>query len=334
MKFLIIKTSALGDIVHTFPAIQLIRKIDPDAVIDWVVENHCAELIHAHPFVNRAILVETKKWRKAPVSSWGEIKNAASDIRKEFYDFVIDFQGNVKSGILMGLARGKKKVGFGKKNVAEKPNLLFSNTKLDPKPGLNIREDYLSLVEGILGKKEAIETTLLTGGDPQNLEGVNILVCPGSNWKNKCLSEDALLTFLRKIESDRNCKFWITQSNANEMAFACELSVKLKNAEVLSSLSLSALQNWMISMDLVIAMDSLPLHLAAEAGIPTFSVFGPSLASKYSPIGAKHVSIQGSCPYGQVFIKRCPLLRTCKTGACMKNITADRLFSHFKSPSP
>lgn len=329
MKFLIIKTSALGDIVHTFPSIQLIRKIHPDAVIDWVVEKQCAELIHTHPFVNRTILVETKKWRKSPLACWSEIKEATKAIRKESYDFVIDFQGNIKSGIIMGLARSKKKVGFGKKTVAEKPNLLFSNTKINPKPGLNIREDYQSLVEGILGKNEITEKALST---EKRQDGTHILVCPGSNWENKRLSESTLLEFLKKIETNKSCKFWITQSNEKEMAFGKSLASSLENAEVLPLLSLPLLQNWMQSMDLVIAMDSLPLHLAAEVNVPTFSVFGPSLAAKYSPMGPKHVSIQGVCPYGQVFVKRCPLLRSCKTGACMKAITADQLFSHVKLP--
>ena len=333
MKFLIIKTSALGDIVHTFPAIQLIRKIVPDAVIDWVVEKQCAELIRAHPLVNKVIEIETKKWRKAPFASWTEINAAATSIRKDSYDVVFDFQGNIKSGIVMGLARGVKKVGFGAKSVPEMPNLLFSNTRINLEPGLNIRNDYLSLVEGVLGKKEDVETTLLAMKGGHNLDGVNILVCPGSNWENKRLSENSLLEFLRKIEFEKNCKFWITQNNAKEMSFALELCNKLKNAEVLQSVSLPMLQNWMASMDLVIAMDSLPLHLAAEANVPTMSIFGPSLAAKYAPTGSKHVSIQGVCPYGQVFVKRCPLLRKCKTGACMKNISAEELFTKFNAAS-
>ena len=327
MKFLIIKTSALGDIIHTFPAVQFIRKKHPDSVIDWVVEKQCAELIHTHPLVNRTLLVETKKWRKSPIACWSEIKEAAKAIRQEFYDIVIDFQGNVKSGMIMGLARGKKKVGFGKKTVAEFPNLLFSNIKIDPKPGLNIREDYQALVEGILGKNEMAEKALPA---EKRLEGTHILVCPGSNWENKRLSESIFLEFLKKIEDANPCKIWITQSNATELAFGNSLANKLKNAEVLPTLSLPLLQNRMLSMNLVLGMDSPPLHLAAEANIPTFSIFGPSLASKYSPRGPNHISIQGICPYGQVFTKRCPHLRTCKTGACMKNITADQLFYKFK----
>lgn len=314
MKVLIIKTSALGDIVQTFPAVQFIRKLYPDAVIDWVVEKRCADLVVPH--VNRAILIDTKNW------SWKGFKESIRQLRQENYDLIVDFQGNIKSGLIMGLARGHKKVGFGRKSVSEWPNLLFSNHKINPKPGLNIREDYLSLVES--SHESSPSSTI------KPFEGGNVLVCPGSNWENKRLSESTLLEFLKKIEQDKPCKFFITQSNEKEMAFAVYLKNNLTNAEVVPTLSLPALQNFMQTMDLVIAMDSLPLHLAAEANIPTFSVFGPSLAAKYKPIGPQHRSIQGACPYGQTFTKRCPLLRTCKTGACMKNITPEELFTKFK----
>ncbi len=89
------------------------------------------------------------------------------------------------------------------------------------------------------------------------------------------------------------------------------------NSTLVDPLSLPALHLLMTHVDLVISMDSLPLHLAAVAGTPTYSLFGPSLAQKYAPQGDKHHALQGSCPYGTTFEKRCPKLRTCPTGACL-----------------
>jgi heptosyltransferase-1 len=73
-------------------------------------------------------------------------------------------------------------------------------------------------------------------------------------------------------------------------------------------------------------MDSATLHLCGTTSTPSFSLFGPSSASIYKPLGEHHVAFQGSCPYGRTFVKRCPILRTCKTGACMKDLTAKRIF--------
>lgn len=320
MKILIIKTSAFGDIVHTFPAVQFIKQCAPDATLDWVVEKGCAPLVEAHPLVNQVHVIQTKKWRKSLFSSAQEIKEAIQGIRSSFYDVVFDFQGNTKSGIIMGLAHAKTKVGFGKKTVPEFPNLFFSNLRFDPTPGLNIREDYLALVEGWRGKKGTIQQTILKVNENLGLQraaGKNILVCPGSNWSNKQLPIKPLAQFLNAEEP---CKFWILQNSQEEKALAETLQSMLKNAEVMPSLSLPLLQAWMREMDLVVGMDSLPLHLAAEAGVPTYSFFGPSLAAKYKPLGPLHQAIQGTCPYARTFAKRCPLLRTCQTGACLKDL--------------
>lgn len=326
MRILVIKTSALGDIVHTFPAVQMIAQAFPAAEIDWVVEKGCASLIHAHPLISKVHVIETKKWKKSLFCSFGAIKQAISGIRKHSYDAIFDFQGNAKSGIIMGLSRGKTKIGFDKKAVAEFPNLLFSNRKIKPEPGLNIREDYMALVEAWTGQKGKIQNTLLSLNQieenalrlliEKKPAGENTLICPGSNWQNKRLKETFWEHFIEKQEG----KIWILQNTVEEKQFAEALIGKLMNAEMLPVLTLPLLQHFMRGMNLVASVDSLPLHLAAEAGVPTFSAFGPSLADKYRPLGKLHTSIQGTCPYGKTFPKRCPILRKCKTGACIKNL--------------
>ena len=98
---------------------------------------------------------------------------------------------------------------------------------------------------------------------------------------------------------------------------------------VVERYSLPLLQNIMAHMDLVIAMDSLPLHLCGTTHTPSFSVFGPSLAQKYKPVGERHHCVQGECSYGEKFYKRCSQLRTCKTGHCMKALTGKELYKLF-----
>lgn len=327
MKILIIKTSALGDVVHVFPAVKGLKEHFPESAIDWVVEKSAAPLVLAHPLIRKTHTIETKKWRKSPFSYYNEIKRVLGELRATEYDLIFDFQGNVKSGIIMGLAKGKVKVGFGREAVSEFPNLFFSNHKVNPPPGLNIRQDYLSLVEGYLGKKITPSTTLLnlTPEEQASLEKLiaekrskNILVSPGSKWSNKKLPLATLAHRLQEIEA----KYWIIQSSPEEKKEAETLKQHLSDACVMEAISLPLLQHWMRQMDLVISMDSLPLHLAGEAGVSTYSFFGPSLAEKYRPLGPNHQSIQGRCPYNFKFAKRCPRLRSCPTGACIKELSS------------
>lgn len=321
MKILIVKTSALGDILHTFPAVNYLQSQVPHAEIEWVVEKACAPLIEN---LYKLHIIDTKKWRHNIFSSWKEVKISIANLRKTIYDVIFDFQGNTKSGIICSLTKSKLKVGFGKRTVSEPLNLLFTEMKVDPEEGLNIRQEYLSLVEAWVGKK-APQIPIIKKESKLS----QVMVCPGSKWKNKQLPESTLVSFLQEIQDKTKCKLWILQGNNEEKKLAELIQSQLDHAEVVQSLSLSELKNFMQEMDSVISMDSFPLHLAGELGIPTFAFFGPSLAEKYSPEGERHQSIQGACPYFRTFDKRCPLLRTCSSGACMKNIEATALAKKF-----
>jgi heptosyltransferase-1 len=89
LKVLIVKTSSLGDIIHTFPVLQFLHEKHPGVSVDWVVEAPFAELVRAHPLVNQVFPVDTKKWRKAV--NLKLLVKFARDLRKTRYDVLFDF---------------------------------------------------------------------------------------------------------------------------------------------------------------------------------------------------------------------------------------------------
>ena len=333
-KFLIVKTSSLGDIIHTFPILSYLKQKFPESQIDWVVEESLAEVIESHPKINHVYRVNTKQWRfgKHLKSFWKFRKS----LQQPFYDVVFDLQGNMKSGLVTYLARGKNKVGFGWKSVPEWPNLLFTNCKVNPPLGYNIRQDYLYLVQnflkdrlsqyedrGVLLKitekqKKHIQDIL---SSPGLVQKPWIMVCPGSAWPNKRMSTQGLLTYLQKVYQHYGCSFLFVWGTEEEKQISEKLHQQFNNcSHIVEKLTIPVLQNLMNNMDLVIAMDSLPLHLAGTTSAPTFGIFGASSAKKYQPLGNQHSAYQGVCPYNIVFEKRCPYLRTCKTGACIRSL--------------
>lgn len=344
MKILIIKASALGDIVHAFPAVGFIKEQFPDAVIDWVVEKPFASLVASHPAVSNVLPIDTKIWRKGIFSSKvrEEILESLSAIREKHYDVVFDLQANMKSGLITALSRGDVKVGYTWRGVSEWPNLLCTNCRIAVPKGISVREDYLFLVQSYfksiepfhkpailnLTKDEEWELTKLLQGC-QSKEKPLVLVCHGSNWKNKQVSLDALSEFLILLQNHLKCYFLFAWGNAKEKLEAIQLKQSFEDSEVLERTNLSVLQHLMAKMHLVIAMDSLPLHLAATTSVPTFSVFGASLAARYAPTGSQNHSFQGKCPYGRKFATRCPILRTCATGACIRSLSGQELFDAY-----
>lgn len=327
MKILIVKTSSLGDIIQTFPVIDYLKSRFPEGEIDWVVEKPFAELVKAHPYVTRTLTIESKKWRKnlSKKETYQQIGGFRQKLRESRYDLLFDLQGNIKSGLVVSQARAQKKVGFGWKTVAEWPNVLFTRRWINPPEGKNIREDYLAITQGYFRD----QTPYVPRPISLNLEPLQqqrladlfthderpTLVCPFSAWPNKSLTEEALVKVL--IDLNRG-PYWFIWGSPQERESALHLSSYFPESTVLERLSLPLLQHVMARSQLVITMDSLPLHLCGTTQTPSLSFFGPSSAEKYRPLGEQHKAIQGECPYGIRFEKRCPKLRTCPTGACLK----------------
>jgi heptosyltransferase I len=153
-----------------------------------------------------------------------------------------------------------------------------------------------------------------------------IMICPGSRWPNKQLSSEVWVAFLQRIEG-KKVFVWGDEQEKR----ICRDIADVVGGEVLSEkLSLPAWQRKMGEMDLIIAVDSSALHLAEVSGKPTFSIFGPSSPALFKPLGQKHGTHWGACPYGKRFVKTCPALRTCATGACMKEISPEALTTSFQ----
>ncbi len=346
MRILLVKTSSLGDIIHAFPVVSFLHAEFPHVKMDWVIEKSFSDIVKAHPLVNNVIEMDTKGWRKQlhTFQTWQNIWRFRSEMQKETYDVVIDLQGNTKSAIPTFLAKSKNKIGFGWKTSHEWPNILVTHHRFNPPLHLNVRDENLYLVQQYFQRFSSIknEKMILKLNDEQkrlhdeawskikDLPGEKILICPGSAWRNKQLSYDSLKTFLTKISDRLQTSLLLCWGTQEELILVQKLQDAIKGqTAILDRFPLPVLQNLMSKMDLVIAMDSLPLHLAGISGVPTFSIFGASSAQKYKPMGPGHKALQGVCSYGRTFERRCPILRSCPTGLCIQGLSGEELFAEF-----
>ncbi len=334
MKILIVKTSSLGDIIHVFPALHYLRKKFPQAQIDWVVEAPFCSLVESHPDVSCVIPIHTRTWKRSLSSrpTWKEMWAWRHKLRCETYDIVFDLQGNCKSALVLLATKGLVKAGFGLRGCAEWPNVLATTHRFNPPPGKNIREDYLYVVQRYFNEEQIIseeEVVLkISVVEQEKLKSLllhsssayRVLVCPGAAWVNKQASFESLKMLLKALEKKYQAHFLFTWGTVEEEQLSRRLFSEVAHGQLIDKLPLPLLQNLMRQMHLVVAMDSLPLHLCATTATPTLSFFGPSSAFKYRPLGDRHQSFEGKCPYGMRFEKRCPRLRTCPTGKCIKEI--------------
>lgn len=325
MNFLIIKTSSIGDIIHTFPVVAYLKTKFPGCTCDWIVEEEYAPLLTAYPHLDEVLTIATRKWRRSwfQKNSYTELRQAIRQLKNKSYDVVFDLQGNSKSAVLTYFAQGKQKVGFGWKSTPEWPHYLATDVKFNVDETLPIQRRYLSVVEQFFKETvpfefgKGIELKLSSEEENQlhQLNAAKIMVACFSKWSNKCLNSDQWVELLKQYKSP----FYFVCGTEREKESAEELSAYFPGSVVLQNLSFPLWQRLMGKMDLVIAVDSAALALCGTTATSSHSFFGPTQASVYKPIGEHHTHVQGVCPYGIKFTSRCPRLRTCKTGACLKN---------------
>ncbi|MFH1643683.1 MAG: glycosyltransferase family 9 protein [bacterium] len=147
MKILILRVSAIGDVIHTFPAIFLIKKIIPDAKISWVVQKKAAHLLFEQSFLENVWVLPDKFLKR---KNWAETTKIVKEIRKTNWDVILDFQGILKTSVILSFLKGLK-IGFDKNNARAGITTFFTHKQITPKY-TNIIQKNMALVSHALLK--------------------------------------------------------------------------------------------------------------------------------------------------------------------------------------
>ena len=128
MRVLIVKTSSLGDIIHTLPAVTDAHNAHANLTFDWVVEENFVEVPSWHPAVEKVIPVAMRRWRRNLVQTYlnHELRAFKRALQGVHYDLVIDAQGLIKSGFISRLSRGLT-IGLSNRTIREPLATLFYN---------------------------------------------------------------------------------------------------------------------------------------------------------------------------------------------------------------
>ena len=152
---LIVRTSALGDVVHVLPSLAALREILPHARVSWLVEPAGAGLIEGHPLLHRVFVIPRQEWKRRARDPrlWPglarEICRFSRQLRDERFDLILDFHGNLRSAAMLLMAGGRWRLGFHRRDVAERGGALFTNWKAPRAAArLNKVEKNLLLLRG------------------------------------------------------------------------------------------------------------------------------------------------------------------------------------------
>ena len=165
VNILIVKLSAVGDVIHTLPSLAALRRCYPDADISWVVEEAAADLLTGNPDLNRVIVSGRKRWVQglrlgriaAPLR---EMLAFFKEIRRRPYDLVIDFHGLLKSAAIVLFSGGRRKLGY---DSLQEGSGLFYNEKIPEQMGKHAVDRYLDFVRYLAGDPNGRNAACLKG---------------------------------------------------------------------------------------------------------------------------------------------------------------------------
>lgn len=341
MKVLIIKTSALGDVVHALPILAWIKSAEPDAQIDWLVEKPFAPLLNNHPLIHRVHQADTKRWRKAGLAGLGGICELVRNLRHEAYDVALDLQGNSKSGLFTLLSKARRRYGFGRDGVREWPALATTHVKVSlTAEDHHVSARSLAIARAAFphGKEAPLAGPLVVGEvECRSLEemlqhrglGNRPLVVfhYGTTWETKLWAIENWCSLARQMIDNNQTDILLTWGNDTEKEAAQTIASAVDGrAIVWPRGSLKDLIALLKRADLVIGCDTGPIHIAAAVGTSTVSMYRVTDAFRNGPRGDHHRLLQVPLPCAACLRKKCP-----KNTECAMAITPERVLIEIKN---
>lgn len=335
MNILIVKLSAVGDVVHTLPSLSALREAYPAAHITWVVEEGAADLLRDHPDCDRVLVSFRKRWVNTLVRGGnrrrtiGEIRSFLSVLRDRRYDLAIDFHGLFKSAVIMGWSRADRKLGY--RSMQELSRLFYNETIPEDMEkhavlryldflghlGVEPREPRFSMA---LGEPEQGRVAGLLGqhgigdGDPF------IALSPVAFWETKLWDNDRFARLGDRITSELNLPVVFTGASGGDLIERIRGAMNADSITLEGQTSLRELACLYRRAALVVTTDSGPMHIAAAVGTPTVALFGPTDPARTGPFGPGHAVIRSDISCSPCFLKRCA------GRDCMTDIAVDEVF--------
>ncbi|OGT36040.1 MAG: lipopolysaccharide heptosyltransferase I [Gammaproteobacteria bacterium RIFCSPHIGHO2_12_FULL_37_14] len=301
MRILLIKTSSMGDIIHTLPALTDAGLMIPEIKFDWVVEEPFAEIPAWHPLVDRIIPVALRRWRNKIFSrdTHAEWQQLREKLNQYPYDLILDAQGLVKSVWLSFLAKGPR-AGLNWGSARER----LASIVYQKKYKVNFYQHAVIRMRQLFS--QALRYPLLN--DAPNF-GLNVgqfssypstesyvVFLHGTTWATKEWPETYWVTLANKIKQ-AGYRIKISGGTADEVARAYRIAKQCDGVDVLPQLSIAKMAELLAQAKVAVAVDTGLGHLAAALGTPTVSIYGSTNPIYTGALGkhSAHLAAQFSC---------------------------------------
>lgn len=277
-RILVVRLGAMGDILHALPAVASLKHSHRGARLTWVVKPKWAPLLEGNPFVDRVVLMR----RDFP----GGVYRTWRDLRSESYDFAVDFQGLVQSGVLAAAAGPENIFGFHRSQLREgAAGIFYSSYTLSGAPHIVDRNLDLAVAAGATS---LLRTFPLPPGSPEGQlpERDFILASPLAGWRSKQWPLEHYAVLARRLRAELGMPLVLNAPPGVSFPEVPDGWLHVSGLPGLIHATRRAAA--------VVGVDSGPMHLAAALGRPGVALFGPTDPARNGPYGGTLRVLRGA----------------------------------------
>lgn len=341
-RLLLIRTSALGDVVHSLPVAVALRRALPQARLGWVIEEAFAPLVTGH--VDEVIPVRLRGWRHAPLAAptRREVRRAVRSLRAFRADVAVDLMGSHKSGLLALLSGAPRRLGARRADRREpssaawidQPVALAGTHAVDRALSLVAPLGVTALAADFAGERIPPHPAATAAAQRLDPAAAQVLIQPGAAWGNKRYPPAWWGEVAVRIAAGAAGACGVLAGPGEEPLAAAVVAASRGAARPLHAPELTTLVAALRDARLVLGGDTGPLHLAHALGTPVLAVMGPTDPARHGPYGAPERALWRRLPCSFCY------KRFGETKACLLEIPPSLVAAHAlsslrsASPSP
>lgn len=291
-RFLVVRLSSLGDIVHTFPAVAGLRESFPNSEIVWLTHSRWQALVESSHLATEVWTAENR--------SLASVREVIGLIRKKQFSAAIDYQGLWKSAALPFLGGVRRRIGFSSQTIREfgVPVLYTDRVQCaathiaDQNGELSLRAGARNAVApftlAVSSIQEAFVLQLLRGSSIDRY----VVLSPGGGWRSKCWPAGRYGALCEKIHDKLGLRSVLNHGPGEQDLIASVKASSGKADPVAYNGSLGQLMALLRNAVCIVAGDTGPLHLAVALGTPAVALFGPTDPARNGPYRSRDIVLR------------------------------------------
>ena len=295
-SIVIVKLSAIGDVLHGVPVAVAARRAFPDARIGWVVEGRAADVLAGHPAIDHLFRMP-RGWLKSPA----EVLSLRRQLRAFAADVAIDLQGLLKSGVATRLSGAKIRIGHARPASRELAWCVYSHPVATPLAHVVERNCDLLAPLGVTASMPEFDMPhwpvsrmrMQQWLHAQKLSAAPAIINPGAGWRSKLWPTERFAAVAHGLHRRDGLQTVVVWGGDAERAAAERIVEDSHGAALMApQTTLQDLGELARLASVFISGDTGPLHLAAAVGTPCVGLFGPVPGSRNGPYGRGHACVE------------------------------------------